>query len=88
MSDHPVKRPMQSISDDGFEVVRSESIIDFGRPSIKANNPPSEPDRKHKAHENGASCVTFSFDGKKIVTGGCDGTVKLWETVNSDFISV
>ena len=75
---------MQSINDDGFEVVRSESIIDYIKPSIKANHPPSEPERKQKAHDNGASCITFSFDGKKIVTGGGDGIVKLWETVNSD----
>ena len=45
-----------------------------------ANLPPTEPVRKHKAHDGGGQCLAFSFDGKKIVTGGGDGMVKLWDS--------
>ena len=44
------------------------------------NYPPSEPVRKHKAHDGSGQCISFSFDGKKIVTGGGDGMVKLWDS--------
>ena len=39
--------------------------------------------KKQKAHEGGAECLSFSFDGKKIATGGGDGCVKLWDTMGT-----
>ena len=37
-----------------------------------------EPAYKCKAHPSGKSCLAFSLDGKKIVTSGVDGIVKIW----------
>ena len=60
-----------------------QSII-IERPTVNINQPPSEPVRKHKAHDGGAQCLSFSFDGKNIVTGGGDGLVKLWDSEHSN----
>ena len=40
------------------------------------DSPPSDVVNRFLAHEDGASCVAFS---NNIATGGCDGTVKLWD---------
>ena len=58
-----------------------ENYEQFDRPVLSVCYPPTEPVRKQKAHDGGAECLSFSFDGKKIATGGGDGMVKLWDTI-------
>jgi WD40 repeat protein len=38
------------------------------------------------AHRGGARAVAFSPDGKKLLTGGADKTVKLWSTATGDLL--
>ena len=37
-----------------------------------------------KGHTYGTNSVAFSPDGKRIIAGGSDGTVKLWDTSFGD----
>lgn len=42
---------------------------------------------KQQGHSNNMNCLAYSPDGQYIVTGGDDGKVKLWNTING-FCSV
>lgn len=37
---------------------------------------------KQQGHSNNMNCLAYSPDGQYIVTGGDDGKVKLWNTMN------
>ncbi len=41
-----------------------------------------------KAHDDGISIVRFSRDGKLLVTGSWDGTLKLWSLDNAELIQL
>lgn len=40
-----------------------------------------------KHHRDSAFCVAFSLDGKRLVSGGRDGTVQLWDMATGERIS-
>lgn len=37
---------------------------------------------KQQSHSNNINCLAYSPDGQYIITGGDDGKVKLWNTMN------
>ena len=87
MSEHPASRTrmFNTEAGPGFQAQMSQmaQMPQYVRPEVTVNFPPSEVVKKFKAHDGGAQCITFSFDGRKIITAGMDGMVKQWETTNT-----
>ena len=40
---------------------------------------PAEPPRRFRAHDRVVSCLAFSADGTRLVTGSWDQTAKVWD---------
>lgn len=43
---------------------------------------PSQVIMKRKAHEGGCSVLDYSSEYGQLVTGGCDGYVRVWDPRN------
>lgn len=56
---------------------------DWVVPPVKVKN---EPTRKYKGHGTCSHGVTFTPDGQKFLSGSCDMTLKLWDTVDPNFL--
>jgi len=54
------------------------SANSFIPPIVDNTVPPSHVVYRVKAHESGSHCVAFNPYGSKILSGGSDGILKLW----------